>query len=1572
MNMSISSKMKTFFSSYPPDIVAPVVNLKEGVINPFLPADLPEYLANPQADNPMTNLFCRPGLQMTVDIPDINATSQIRNALDLSSVILNTTNTASQVFTPFNLRGSIDVFNNETEKTKPYSLGQFAKFSMEYARCNGQFELIGAIIFTAFIYSHDTKQIITNPWVFAPEGSVNFLKAHSIPYNFSTSSCFQIDPMLLDQNLYLVILLSHPTTVDNSADILKYYATPNLQTKQIAQNNLKVTFPRVKNAYSQFGFGYIELSSIIKSEEHFEVNQFFFTENNNIIADNLFDKINDSKAGKLKQLGINLVLNKIDASSNLINSIRFLKPQPFLAPNHQVYVSLRSAAIKSPRDVNARNILIKLSICDNENSTDLPLVHNPFNQGTLDTYAYSHCIYHEKEPHYLDDFVFELPFPIQDTVFLRFEVVHVHAKISDRPETKIGIGHFQLIENGVIKTGDNLLVPIKNYNENEASSKVFISVISRSCYQSDDINVKKLIEEKDLDTYLPRLQKEHIFTNLTTILTIFIERLKRDEKDANIDHLVLIQKAAEKLGMTESFMKYLATWTQIFALRNMKAIRGMRTEQQISLNEQRQVKDVDVVLSMPAPMSDPFMSDPTLLFPPMPMSTSASNQFEPQQPLDMKTVHTKLMKAMVDYLRDTGNELRDICMFIDFILSAIIKSMATTEVVNFAFFNEMCEALSYACVKVSGQGWIPCLSYSIFCHSLFDLEFHEESSNATSTIMRALINNGNFNSALVPFIDLTFQPAFLYMLLTTSDKFSSAVITLLKSLTSRRDDKKSKTKNITRALHRCYQVYNQSHAREVADCLVPALLDINVNQLPPLNEAFSLLSLFIFIMKNMTRNSLEKTIPDQNSSQKSDIDNLLKDPKQNERPLYSSKISAMFEIAHYLLTNLTEKVFAKYRRANDTNEVSIALLMPSPTKRPVSGTIKPKANMMLALEEAVKAQAFEDPLSEIHAGIFSFIRTAIMCTPANKQDELMNVFYHAALSKISYDNFVALCGMVPWIFKGHSPKIFCCTTPPLAKMLYKMLSISYNQYKKPNVVYGLFTSLFENDYRTTGNNNRSVVIAMRAISLMSHEEIVCEDYYTFFNEFTREENKALQMFAYTFMRIRENSLALLEPNIHIDKLPELLLKRVLHFRTCPDQMLAILDELLDYHQKNDFKMEYVSTMIFKLAIILEYGVFLEQIPNLYGVQHCASQFVKNCPLAQEIFCGEAFIRDTPLVPGFCSSPMFSQTGLLGCMIQLFDFGLKNQIFDGSTFLYDVSMPLLEFSRLYGVCNQFLGIISSLFKSESNAPSSTSDVMQDRYFRVILVGKIFGAEDGKGYVYHANRLTRVFDISKQIVAAYNNIYPNKIELLQATSGRLDPEKGYVNVTFVEPYHEDEEELSIGQVDLSDQFYFDTPFVPGSNKAQGTIETQWIRRTVISTVLKMPCPLRRVEINPAKGKEIEYEPIRVAYRQIRNRTKSIISAINEADYQTIQQLLHGSLLAQVNEGPAKIAEVFLTGHSPLRPKLKKEFQRFLEANERGVKKHAEWVADNQAFLALQVQLEAGMDALREKLTPLLDAV
>jgi hypothetical protein len=133
---------------------------------------------------------------------------------------------------------------------------------------------------------------------------------------------------------------------------------------------------------------------------------------------------------------------------------------------------------------------------------------------------------------------------------------------------------------------------------------------------------------------------------------------------------------------------------------------------------------------------------------------------------------------------------------------------------------------------------------------------------------------------------------------------------------------------------------------------------------------------------------------------------------------------------------------------------------------------------------------------------------------------------------------------------------------------------------------------------------------------------------------------------------------------------------------------------------------------------------------------------------------------------------------------------------------------------------------------------------------------------------------------------------------------------------------------------------------------------------------------VKFAPVLAKNItvkEFMPIRVTFRMLRDRVGMLDRAITAVDYRQIQQLLHGSLLVQVNEGPSKMAEVFLAGQdvdAKYAGKLRECFRQFLVVNKKGLRTHAKWVSENTAFRPLQEELEAGYENLQDKLSKFLE--
>lgn len=310
-------------------------------------------------------------------------------------------------------------------------------------------------------------------------------------------------------------------------------------------------------------------------------------------------------------------------------------------------------------------------------------------------------------------------------------------------------------------------------------------------------------------------------------------------------------------------------------------------------------------------------------------------------------------------------------------------------------------------------------------------------------------------------------------------------------------------------------------------------------------------------------------------------------------------------------------------------------------------------------------------------------------------------------------------------------------------------------------------------------------------------------------------------------------------------------------------------------------------------------------------------------------------------------------------------------------MIDSLWSILENKSYYSTISKVFNNVGQIYKQITEIPLEV-DRLFGHYFRITCYGDCFSESvNGIPYIYREKKLTHLFDVTKRLTEFYSVLFaPKEIELIKESVVNLETldlkKKGYIQITFVEPVFPKSENIKrITQYErthLLKTFYFDTPFTKGgNNKAQGAIDQQYIRRTLLTVENPMPYIVKRSKIIDITEKE--FAPIRVSYRQLKDRIAMFRSAIEQKDYRAIQQLLHGSLLVQVNEGPSKMAEIFLADDyekSKYTQKMKTAFQQFVKINQRALNMHGKWVIDNPAFVPLQHELESGLISLVEKLS------
>ena len=505
-------------------------------------------------------------------------------------------------------------------------------------------------------------------------------------------------------------------------------------------------------------------------------------------------------------------------------------------------------------------------------------------------------------------------------------------------------------------------------------------------------------------------------------------------------------------------------------------------------------------------------------------------------------------------------------------------------------------------------------------------------------------------------------------------------------------------------------------------------------------------------------------------------------------------------------------------------------------------------------------------------------------------------------------------------------------------------------------------------YRLISTDDKLVCPSLyRAISNLKKEEL---ELIKLTKPENVPENEMFSQFIEDIKRLIEIEGQLMKYDLDINTYNLLILKKIGILRHSPDSTNDILSKFAMYQKEKGYFAESVQVRLLQVAIILEHLTVQKKIGQLYGTLHPSSVLEGICTFSEFAHCKFDTIET---LLGFCDSPNFGIKSLNSLIYDIIKKSFSTQQYEVSLLLLNIAWPLYESTRAYMT-------LSRIFKLEKSIidMSQKSERIFGHFFKVSFFGKCFGDfYDGKTFVYREKTLVHLYEFSDELIQTHQKLCPNtKIELIkekgEVDKFKLDNDKGYIQITFIEPYFAKKEYVERNcdfyKANFVKCFSFETPFLKDSNKAQGNIDEQWIRRTIVNVKYAMPFITKLQEV--VRQDITEFPPIRVSYRQLREKLISLETAVQSRDCQEIQRLLHGTLLAQVNEGPVKIAEVFLSEkntNDKYQTKMIEIFNDTIDALKRALEIHGKWVAESQPeFKPLQEQLEHEFKAFVEKLT------
>ncbi|XP_053911097.1 dedicator of cytokinesis protein 8 isoform X1 [Cuculus canorus] len=429
------------------------------------------------------------------------------------------------------------------------------------------------------------------------------------------------------------------------------------------------------------------------------------------------------------------------------------------------------------------------------------------------------------------------------------------------------------------------------------------------------------------------------------------------------------------------------------------------------------------------------------------------------------------------------------------------------------------------------------------------------------------------------------------------------------------------------------------------------------------------------------------------------------------------------------------------------------------------------------------------------------------------------------------------------------------------------------------------------------------------------------------------------------------------------------------YQTSPDLRLTWLQNMAEKHTKRKCYTEAAMCLVHAAALVAEYLSMLED-RNYLPVGSVSFQNIS--PNVLE----ESAVSDDVLSPdedGICSGRYFSESGLVGLLEQAAELFSTGGLYETVNEVYKIVIPILEAHRDFRKLTLTHSKLQKAFDSIINKGQKR---MFGTYFRVGFYGSKFGDLDEQEFVYKEPAITKLPEISHRLEGFYGQCFgEDAVEVIKDSAPvdkrKLDPNKAYIQITFVEPYfdeYEMKDRVTYFEKNFNlCRFMYTTPFTM-DGRPRGELSEQYKRNTILTTMHAFP--YIKTRINVIQKEEFILTPIEVAIEDMRKKTQELTAATNQEppDAKMLQMVLQGSVGATVNQGPLEVAQVFLA-EIPADPKLYRHhnklrlcFKEFIMRCGEAVEKNKRLItADQREY---QLELRKNYGKLKENLRPMIE--
>lgn len=293
------------------------------------------------------------------------------------------------------------------------------------------------------------------------------------------------------------------------------------------------------------------------------------------------------------------------------------------------------------------------------------------------------------------------------------------------------------------------------------------------------------------------------------------------------------------------------------------------------------------------------------------------------------------------------------------------------------------------------------------------------------------------------------------------------------------------------------------------------------------------------------------------------------------------------------------------------------------------------------------------------------------------------------------------------------------------------------------------------------------------------------------------------------------------------------------YQNSPDLRLTWLENISKKHIEKTNYTESAMCYVQMSALVAEY---LHMLESQSYMPVGAVSFKHISPNA----LSESAVSDDVLAPGddgIILGNRFTESGLKNLLEAAAEKFQIAGMYEAMNDVYKVLIPILEHSKEFLKLAKVHGKLQEAFNRISQLNGKR---VFATYFRIAFYGSKLGDLDQLEFIYKEPPFTKLPEIFSRLQTFYEGRFGSELTVIIKDSNlvdvsTLDPDKVYIQITFVEPYFEAFEmrqrETHFERNFNINRFIFATPFTK-SGRAHGELHEQYKRKTILTTASHFP--------------------------------------------------------------------------------------------------------------------------------------